>query len=320
MKELWDKYPILKKQLEEFELYLLKILEVRQPLIREAIQELVKAGGKRIRPALVLVSGQFGRISHEELFPIAAAIEIIHMATLVHDDIIDEARVRRGVVTTQAKYGKDIAVFTGDYLFAKSFLLLSGKVDQEFLRRIARSVKYICEGEIDQYQNRYNLNVSYLKYFRRIRRKTAILFQASCFSGGFKAKLKKKYQIVLAKYGHYLGMIFQITDDILDVTSNQEVTGKPVGNDFSQGVYTLPLIFALEDKEVGPELGKALKEEVIDKDRIIKMIHSTDALEKTKRVIEFYTEKARAEIEKLPSSKPARFLEDLLYYIVSRNY
>ncbi|MCK4257757.1 MAG: polyprenyl synthetase family protein [Halanaerobiales bacterium] len=231
MKDLWERYPFLKINLEEFESYLNNSLKARQPLISKAVVELIKAGGKRLRPALVFASAYYGKTTVDVL-SVAASIEIMHMATLVHDDIIDEAKLHRGVQTIQLKYGKDIAVFTGDYLFAQSFLLLSGEANTEMLQRVAKGVKLICEGEVDQYQNRYNLDVSLLKYFRRIRRKTAILFQVSCFFGAYQGKLKKKQQYILSKYGKYLGMAFQITDDILDVSSSEEIAGKPVGNDF----------------------------------------------------------------------------------------
>lgn len=318
MKKLWERYPQIRTELDQFEEYFLSSLTARQPLIKEAIGDLAKAGGKRIRPALVLATAQFGKTGQKDILSVAAAVEIMHMATLVHDDIIDESNLRRGIPTTQAKYGKDIAVFTGDYLFAQAFILLAEEQDTEYLRRIAKSIKYICEGEIDQYENRYNLNVSLLKYFRRIRRKTAILFQASCFSGGFKAKLTKKQQYVLSKYGKYLGMIFQITDDILDVASTEEMTGKPVGNDFCQGVYTLPVIFALQDEKVGPELRAALAEDVVDKEKVLSLVRSTDAIERTKGVVEMYAAKARHELRKLPPIKAVNFMEDLLDYMAAR--
>ncbi len=321
MKRLWDKYPFLRKQLDEFEEYLLTILQARQPLIHEAISQLATAGGKRIRPALVLATGQISKKSSlDNLLPLAAAVEVMHMATLVHDDIIDEANLRRGVETTQSRYGKDVAVFTGDYLFAQAFLLLSGEADTELLKRVARAIKYICEGEIDQYQNRYNLDVSFLKYFRRIRRKTAILFQASCFTGGYLAKLPEKSQYSISKYGKYLGMIFQITDDVLDVASTEDLTGKPVGNDFAQGVYTLPIIFALQDEHVGGKLKKELQKTEIDKVEVIKLIHSTNALSKTRQIVELYAEKARKELKQFTSKKAVQFMSDLLELVMERNY
>lgn len=320
MNKLWERYPQLRTDLDRFEVFFLQNLKARQPLIQETIEDLAKAGGKRIRPALVLASGQFGRIPVEELLPVAAAVEIMHMATLVHDDIIDESNLRRGIPTVQAKYGKDVAVFTGDYLFTQAFMMLAGEQNTEYLRRIAQAIRYICEGEIDQFENRYNLNVSMLKYFRRIRRKTAILFQASCFSGAYKAKLNQKHQYILSKYGKYLGMIFQITDDILDVVSTEAETGKPVGNDFAQGVYTLPVIFALQDETMGPELRGLLSEEIVDKARVIQLIQSTEAVEKTRQIVGMYAEKARAEIHKLPQIKAVKFMEDLLDMMTFRQH
>lgn len=320
MKKLWEHYPQLKEELDQFESYFLATLTARQALIDKAVGDLAKAGGKRIRPALVLASSQFSRLSMEEVLPLAASVEIMHMATLVHDDIIDESHLRRGIPTTQAKYGKEVAVFTGDYLFSLSFLMLAGKAEPELLKRMAKAIKYICEGEIDQYENRFNLDVSIMKYFRRIRRKTAILFQASCFTGVFKTKLSNKQKYILSKYGKYLGMIFQITDDLLDIDSTEEQAGKPVGNDFTQGVYTLPVVFALQDAEVGPELREALSAEVIDKERVIALVRSTDALVQTQRVIDLYVEKAQAELKKLPKIKSVGFMQELLEHMAHRSY
>lgn len=321
MNKLWNKYSFLQKNSDEFESELLNALNARQPMVNQAIRELAIAGGKRLRPALVLAAGQLGKKStSQKLIFLAVAVEIMHMATLIHDDIVDEANLRRGVVTTQSKYGKDVAVFTGDYLFAQTFLILSGKIDPDLLKRVAKAIKYICEGEIDQYENRYNLDVSFLKYLRRIRRKTAILFQASCFTGSHLAKLPEKLQYAISKYGKYLGMIFQITDDILDVASTEETMGKPVGNDFSQGVYTLPVIYALQDEKIGAILRTELAKRVIDKNNVIRLIHSTEALSKTWQVVDLYAKKARYELQKFPSQQATKFMEELLEIVVTRNY
>ena len=225
---------------------------------------------------------------------------------------------RRGTITTQSKFGKDVAVFTGDYLFSLAFLILSGEADVELLKRLARAIKYICEGEIDQYQNRYNMDISFRKYFRRIRRKTAILFQASCFSGSFQGKLDNRLKYTLSKYGKYFGMIFQITDDILDIASEERIIGKPVGNDFSQGVYTLPFVYALQDDTVRVKLNEALEKE--DRDLVCQVINGTEAISRTKNVIKMYEKEALLSLKKLPSIKARFFLVDLLKYIVDRTY
>lgn len=314
------KYPLIKEQLERFEEYLLHLLQVRQPLIKDAANDLVLAGGKRLRPTLVITAGQFSNTPLKKLLPIAAAVELMHMATLVHDDIIDEALLRRGRVTTQSRFGKDVAVFTGDYLFSLAFSILSGEADVELLKRLARAVKYICEGEIDQYQNRYNMDISFRQYFRRIRRKTAILYQASCFSGSFQGKLDNRLKYTLSKYGKYFGMIFQITDDILDITGNEKIIGKPIGNDFSQGVYTLPIVFALQDPTARVKLKPILESEKIDQDLVLRTIKDTKAIDQTKNVIKIYEKKALDVIHKLPSIKARFFLADLLKYVVDRTY
>lgn len=320
MIKLWDKYPKIKNKLDLFEDYLLDKLEVRPNLIKTAMSELANRGGKRIRPTLVIAAGHFKGNSMDKVFPVATAIEMIHMATLIHDDIIDESNLRRGGPTIQSRYGKDIAVFAGDYLFTHSFNLLSGDVEQQLLQYISRGIKYICEGEIDQYENRYNTDISLLQYLRRIRRKTAILFRASCFAGGHIINLKEEYQLSLAKYGNNLGMIFQITDDLLDIMGKEKNTGKPVGNDLKQGVYTLPVLYALKDEKLGAKINKLLQQENINTTKLITLIKKTKALEKSKVLLERYADRARKDLNTLPTLKPKRFLSDLLQFILERNF
>jgi heptaprenyl diphosphate synthase len=242
----WDQFPVLKDELVDFEDYLESHLKSKQPLLEETVSRLAKAGGKRIRPALIITSAHFGDYDQEKVWSVASAMEMLHMATLIHDDIIDEAELRRGAETVQSKYGKDTAVFTGDYLFSLTFSTLSGSASQKELTKIAEVVQRICEGEVQQHENRYELSISYKDYLRRIRGKTALLFEGSCALGAQIGNLGKLNTRRLAHYGRYLGMGFQLTDDILDFTASAKELGKPENNDFTQGIYTLPILHVVK--------------------------------------------------------------------------
>ena len=166
-----------------FEEYLEKKVTSRNSFLKTASREAVLSGGKRLRPAFAVIAALHGDYDRKRTFPAAAAVEILHAATLVHDDIIDEAKTRRGMPTVQTRWGKDIAVFTGDFLFTKAFLLLTSSTAFENLQRLSRVIKAICEGEVEQYQYRYDKNVTVRQYLKRIGRKTALLFALSCFIG-----------------------------------------------------------------------------------------------------------------------------------------
>jgi heptaprenyl diphosphate synthase len=276
----------------------------KQGILKLAIQELLEAGGKRLRPTLVLLSGKFGRYEKEKLIPLAAAIEILHMATLVHDDIIDDSKMRRGMPTVQSRWGKDIAVFTGDFLFTKAFLVLTQNATFENMRKLSKVVKAICEGEIEQYQSRYNKDVTLLQYLKRIGRKTALLFALSCQVGAVESKCSPQITWHLRKFGFNFGMAFQITDDLLDFVGDPKKAGKPVGNDFIQGIYTLPLIYAINSSCYKHEI-----ETIIDKEnheyeginRIMELVSLSGGIDYSKALARRYLKRANTHIKALPS-------------------
>lgn len=294
-----------------------------QPLVSSAVSELVSAGGKRIRPALTILAGKAYGNTDNKLIPIAASMEIIHMATLVHDDIIDDASVRRTKPTVQSRYGKDVAVFTGDYLFSKSFLIVSQYADMERLKDFADAVKRICEGEIEQFQNRYSMDVSLHKYLRRIMRKTGFLFALSCIVGlpgkNFNRKIMKRLWI----YGMSLGLAFQINDDILDYVGTEASVGKPVGNDIRQGVYTLPLIYALKDSSYRDNLARLLeKREYSDSDIniMVEIVKLSGGIEFSRKLAERYVAKGLESIGYLKNSPYKEALKELIVNLNKRAY
>ncbi|MGI6706817.1 MAG: polyprenyl synthetase family protein [Clostridia bacterium] len=320
----WGKVPGLADELKEMDRCIKRTLDSRQPLLRQTVKELVEAGGKRLRPALLLLAGRFGRkFSPEDLIPLAAIIEILHMATLIHDDVIDDAVMRRGKPSVQARWGKDVAVFTGDFLLSKAFFLLTEKTSFEHLKKVASVMNKICEGEIEQYQSRFNINVSLKQYLKRINYKTAILFALSTHIGAQQSGCSQRETWQLRRAGLELGMAFQIQDDILDFEGKQGVVGKPVGNDFLQGVFTLPLVYALNHKKYEKETRCILSKEQYEKEdvqRVIELVHISGGIDYARSIRQRYHQKALNHIRALADIPARRFLEDLIIDLAGRQY
>ena len=246
---MWDRYPGVAAELVKVEAIIENNLRSKNKPLEQLLKTLSNAGGKRLRPAFVDLSAGFGKTRDHNLLTAAAGIEIIHMATLVHDDIIDDAEIRRGKPTINRLYGDKMAVYLGDFLLTRAVLLLSQAVPEDRLEQIARGIKSICEAEVEQFYSRFNAEVSLVTYLKRIGRKTAGMFSSSCAEGAFLSKTPRKFVRNLVKFGFYYGMAFQMQDDILNLTQDIQITGKPKGNDIQEGVITLPLILALRKSQ-----------------------------------------------------------------------
>lgn len=244
---MWDNYPFINSELEAVDAYLAGKFPKQGGVLSELTQNSLQAGGKKLRPVLAILSGMFGDYSREKLIPLAAALETLHTATLIHDDIIDNADTRRGQPTVSAKHGINLAVYAGDYLLVKAVIMLSeAGLPPEKMRDIARALESMCVGEVDQYLGR-NKIPSMRAYLKRIMRKTGILLSASCALGAFAAGCSEKQVKDLGKFGMYFGTAFQIRDDLLDLDASKNMSakiGKPVIRDLQEGVITLPVIFA----------------------------------------------------------------------------
>ncbi len=319
----WSAYPEIASGLEMVEAYLEDQLSQGGSLISDAIMSLLRAGGKRIRPALVLASGMFGESRIQGLVPVAAAIEIVHMATLMHDDIIDDADTRRGIPTVHARYGRDVAVFAGDYLFTRAFRILSSCVTMDMLKAVAASVQEICEGEVEQYERRLDTRVSFGKYLGRIRRKTAALFALSCYAGAYGAGSPNGTADTLRRFGLHLGMAFQIADDILDFSTSSEAAGKPVLHDVACGVFTLPVIYALQSGPLADRLKTLLAGlgagQAADPAEIVQIIRESGALHRASRVSDRYAARARRCLTSLPDGPGRRVMGEILDSAVHRD-
>jgi heptaprenyl diphosphate synthase len=217
---------------------------------REAVR-LLEGGGKRIRPLLMILFARLGdHYQFEKVLPAAASIEAMHMATLVHDDTIDNADQRRGIETTFKKHGIHTAVYTGDWILVKSLQFLSSgnsdfSLQSTQLNLLANSMESVCNGEIEQYFGRGSIP-SKFHYYSRIKEKTAALFIASCVFGIHATELDQQHKKLAADFGEHFGIAFQIQDDILDIFSSSQDAGKPVKNDLREGIITLPVIYACQ--------------------------------------------------------------------------
>lgn len=320
---LWGDYPEFNKYMTIVETEILNTIKSRQPLIKKATIALLEAGGKRLRPALVLLAHNFGNEENPNIHKLAAAVEVFHMATLVHDDIIDDSKIRRGVKTTQAKWGKRVAVFTGDYLLSKAFINLSKHSTNKDIISASFIAKNICEGEIEQFDSRYRVDLSLKKYLWRIKCKTAYLFSFSCWFGATEGKADKEIANTLKKYGHYLGMAFQISDDILDFIGNENKLGKPLGNDIKNGIYTLPVIYTLKYGGSSEKLKELLLKDRLNQEElsfILRSVIEEGGLSYANKILKKYVNKAKSELGKLPVQDSLPLMYKLAEDIVHREY
>ncbi|WP_435619949.1 polyprenyl synthetase family protein [Thermoanaerobacterium thermosulfurigenes] len=319
---LFDKYEFVKEDMKKIDEFILANVKTNSPTIKKAIDDLVLSGGKRIRPLLVIAIARMGEYSEEKIIPIAASIEIMHMATLIHDDIIDDSKMRRGQKSVQSKYGKETAVFTGDFLFSQAFNLIADIISKENLKLIAKGVKAICEGEIEQFDNRYNLDLSIKKYLKRIYRKTALLFAISCESGASQAGLPKEMIRAMRHFGLEIGTAFQIVDDILDYEGVERVVGKPLGSDLLNGIYTLPLIYALKTDRKKVIKGILRKRDLSRRDvnRIIKEVKLSGGIDYAKELALKYVKKAVKYLEVIPDCEQKSLMMDIADDVLKRNH
>lgn len=313
----------VRNELEIVEQRLFKEINTEVPLLHEASVHLLQAGGKRLRPAFFLVAGKIFSASDKMLIPMAVALEMVHMATLIHDDLIDNSDLRRGQKTVKTKFGNRMSVYSGNYLFSRALSLTVEYDRRDIIEMVADASTIICEGEIDQLNNTYNIKQDLKSYLRRIKRKTALLISLSCELGGMIAEASPQHITALRKYGHYLGMAFQISDDILDYTADERVLGKPIGSDIRQGLITLPLLYALQYSSYRRVLRQMLKSveswqknaaEIID---IVKVSHG---IEYAANICDRYVWKAKRELIHLPSGRYSRCLDEIADHIAKRSF
>jgi heptaprenyl diphosphate synthase len=308
-------------ELDDFERRLEATVDADLGPMGEAMRHIVRAGGKRLRPALVILTAGLGTADDEEVHRLAMAVEFIHTATLIHDDVIDDAPTRRGLATIHAMLGQSPAIIVGDYYFAKAANLMAG-IDLPGIDLVlSRAVMTICTGELLQLTTRSDHHQSMEVYLTKIERKTATLLAASCHCGARVAGLDPAGVAAANDYGHNLGMAFQIADDILDYTATEEELGKPVAADLRQGTVTLPLMLALGDPSVAPELERFLSHDPMsdaDYRKVVELVRASSGVDGAHREAHAFAERARAQLEAFPPSESRSVLEGLCDYVVAR--
>ena len=318
MSNYWMEYPFLQSELESVRQFMIDSISDAIPLVKEPLLEVIRSGGKMLRPALVILGAKLGKYRSERIIPIAACVELLHTATLIHDDIIDESKLRRGIETTQSKYSKEVAVLVGDYVFAKTFDILAGDYPAEMLKHLSHSIMQICEGELSQYAHRYSDSLDFDQYVEIIAGKTAALFSMSLFAGAYEAKVSNQTQRFLIQAGYCIGMMFQIIDDCLDYLGTPETIGKNVANDIKQGDMTLPLLFAMRDDPSGALHDLVFQSSLTQEDiaRVGALVKERNGVARAEEKAREYGADARKAIEKLKKSESRRILEKIVASIL----
>ncbi|GAA0458906.1 polyprenyl synthetase family protein [Alkalibacillus silvisoli] len=308
--------------INEIENRMKEITGKEHTMIRAASNHLLQAGGKRIRPIFVLLSSQFGKPETKQVINVAVALELIHMASLVHDDVIDFSDTRRGHPTVNSKWDNLTAMYTGDFLFARTLELVKGKNEQQIHNVISETINQVCIGEIEQLRDKYDINQSLFNYFRRIKRKTALLIATSSKLGAIAADCDQETIERLELYGYYIGMSYQIIDDILDFTSSEKELGKPVGSDLLNGNLTLPTILAFNDdglyRDVEQFFENPDQEELAQE--VIQKIKHSDVIEDAFQYSQTYLRKALQQLDALPNNKSKRTLQKIAGYLGKRKF
>lgn len=308
-------YGYLKKDLDVIEKALKEVIQADHPVLSDASIQLLQAGGKRIRPVFVLLSGQFGQFNMQHIAKVAVSLELIHMATLVHDDVVDNAQLRRGKPTIKHRYSNRVAMYTGDYILASALENITAIKNPTIHQLLSKTLVEVVKGEIEQIEDKYNWEQHLKDYLRRIKRKTALLIATSCKLGAIASGASEIVAHKLFQYGYNIGMSFQIIDDILDFTSTHKELGKPTGSDLLQGNVTLPVLFALQDRAFKEQILHTFHDlKNIDENNLyylLDQLKRTDAIEQSYYVSEKYLSRALQALGELPDIQAKHILHDI---------
>lgn len=327
MNPFWSNHPELSSELDSILGIINEVNQSSEAYLNESVDYLTATGGKMLRPALFLMGSRFGPSADaqkkQSLLTLAAAIENLHLATLIHDDVVDESRLRRGKETIQARYGKEFAVYMGDYLLCQCFLMLSDHAyDKETLRVLSSGVSRVCLGELRQYQNRHNAELTLRDYKKIIAGKTAALFAVSLFSGAREAGAEEKTTKTLARIGYCVGMAFQIVDDLLDYQGDTAVFGKNTLIDLQKGYYTLPLLLGIKGSR-GTEIRRILDQGVLrpeDAGELGRLLKESAALKASEKTAAGYMHKAMNYLARLPEGPGKALLAETLPRLLQRQF
>lgn len=313
-------YEPIQADLSKVEDRLRLVIKVDFPWQSKMLRHTLKGGGKRIRPALTILSGKFYNYNPDFILPMAAAVELMHTATLVHDDAIDKSSIRRGRPTINNLWDDDKAVLLGDYLFAKAGEFSTDTQNVRVIRLFTQTLMAISSGELNQAFDAFNLEQTYQDYLQRISGKTATLFSLATESGAILSQAPEESVKMLKEYGHNLGIAFQIVDDILDFTGTESEIGKPIGSDLAQGTLTLPAMLLMKHSPQDNPVKRLFQNG--DKQKNIKLaieqICNSPIIDECYAVASDYCNKACQNLESLPSNASRQALEKIAKYVVKR--
>ena len=305
---------LVESDLQRLELLLAESVIVGDDYLDSVTTHLIYAGGKRLRPMLAIAAATGGarEASREDLLG-GVALELLHLASLYHDDVMDEAEIRRNVDSVNAHYGNLIAIVAGDYLMARS-ATIAADLGVEMASLLARTLAWLTRGQVSEVRTAFSVHRTEADYYEAIEGKTASLLSSSCRVGAITAQHGAEEADALAEFGRCFGMIYQLRDDILDVTATENQLGKPAGQDLAEGVYNLPTLFALRDPVVGDELRALLGEPLndADRERARKLVVATDGIAQTILAAQSFLEKAHVALASVKNQELRRGFASLI--------
>ncbi len=315
----------IQNDLNRVEATISETLRTDNLFIQQMVDYLAGSAGKRIRPALAILSAKYCGEVTEETIALGAALEMIHVATLIHDDIIDNSEVRRKQKTLNFKWGNEISVLMGDYVFASSFYLMAKKLPKNVLSTLADTTNIICRGEISETFHRFNASLTENQYLEVIKEKTASLFAASCQTGAMLMEADESVVENLYRFGMGIGMAFQVIDDTLDFVGQESKVGKPVMSDFKEGKLTLPVIHCFNngtktEKERLTEITLSKLKKDSDLDFLCSLIEKYKAIDFSVQKARFYVEEAKSALEELSGHGSKRELLYFADFLIDRDF
>ena len=297
---------LMKNELDQMNKILVNRLDSNVDLINQMSHYIISSGGKRIRPLLLLLCARATDYDGDYHYSMAVVIELIHTATLLHDDVVDQSTTRRGQETANELWGNAPSVLVGDFLYSRAFEIMVEPNSMEIMKILSKATNQISEGEVLQLLNIKNANVTQKEYYRVIERKTACLFKAACQIAGILSNSNQKVIEAMGKFGMHLGNAFQIIDDTLDYESDSNIIGKEVGDDLSEGKVTLPMIYALEKTTKSDK--KILTDAIQNADasninQVVEILMNVNAFQYSRDIANNESNMALESIDILPSSK-----------------
>lgn len=315
---------LLKLERDKIETALRAEVAALDPIISPLAAHIFDAGGKRLRPLLAVTCAKAFGYTADNIYPLACSVELLHAATLLHDDILDGAKTRRGQAASHTIFGTDTAILSGDVMLATTMLILARYNDIAFINSVAEAAAKTAAGEVKEIQNMRNPELSYADYLDIITGKTAWLARCSCEIGALLAAATPQQREAVAGYGLNLGIAFQIVDDALDLAPESE-TGKPTGGDLREGKMTPPLFFYLEslDEKDKKEFKQKFANSSLDEtelNKIIAAMHDQGCISRTRKMADEHLQKAQNFLSELPENKYKNILLQLTHYVQQRNH